>query len=323
MKYQDSIKQADELLSLAVNQLRLWHLAASPINYAVSYEFVSQSNKALVSAIKYQLSTGKKLDNFYIEAVYQQFILGQSKFRDDIVNDIDGLLDSIQTSNEQSTISIDGFITELDANLHDLKSGEKDKVSQACSNLTKATLTFKSKQQQLAETLEEVQKSNQELKAELDEVRKDLYLDPLTGLYNRQAMSKHIEAWFKTDPDKDVAAIVINVDQYTQIAQRFGSLIGDVLLSKIAKKIESYVDGSGLPIRTGGDEFLILLPEVDESVASEIGEKIREGVGKLRFVSSRSGVRLPQMTISVGVNNFKVSQNVNAVIGKTRHSIST
>ena len=43
MKYQDSIKQADELLSLAVNQLRLWHLAASPINYAVSYEFVSQS----------------------------------------------------------------------------------------------------------------------------------------------------------------------------------------------------------------------------------------------------------------------------------------
>ncbi|MEO9509434.1 MAG: hypothetical protein ABJG28_09615, partial [Nonlabens ulvanivorans] len=64
-------------------------------------------------------------------------------------------------------------------------------------------------------------------------------------------------------------------------------------------------------------------PEVDESVANEIGEKIKEGVAKLRFVSSRTGVRLPQMTISVGVNNFKASQNVNAVISKTRYSIST
>jgi len=323
MKYQDSIKQADELLLLAVNQLKLWHLAASPINYAVSYEFVSQTNQALVSAIKYQLSTGKKLDNFYIEAVYQQFILRQSKFRDDIVDDLDELLTSLQTNSEQSASVVDGFMSELNANLDDLKSGQKDKVSLASRNLAKATRDFKTQQQQLAEQLQEVQKNNEQLKDELDEVRDELYLDALTGLYNRKAMSKHIETWFKQDPNKYIAAIVINVDQYTQITQRFGSLIGDVLLSKIANKIESYVDGSGLPIRTGGDEFLILLPDVEESIANEIGEKIREGVGKLRFVSSRSGVRLPKMTISVGVNNFKVSQNVNALISKTRHSIST
>lgn len=323
MRYQDSIKQADKLLMLAVKQLQLWHLASTPINYAVSYEFVAQTNSALTTAIKYQLSTGKKLDNFYIEAVYQQFILGQSKFRDDMLAEFGGLLTSVQENTSESTLSLDHFISVIDSNIDELKSGNKEKVAHACSNLTKATVIFKTNQQRLTEQLQEVQQQSHQLQAELEDVRKEIYLDPLTGLHNRKAMSKHIEAWYKEDPNKDVAAIVINVDQYSQITQRFGSLIGDVLLSKIAAKIESYVDDSGLPIRTGGDEFLVLLPEVDSNIAYEIGEKIRQGVGKLRFISSKSGVRLPQMTVSVGVNKFIVSQNVNAVIDKTRNSIST
>lgn len=322
MKYQDSIKQADKLLTLAVKQLKLWHLATTPINYAVTYEFVAETNKALSTAIKYQLSTGKKLDNFYIEAVYQQFILGQSKFRDDMLVEFDGLLTSVKTNTSESITSVDSFISVIDSNINELKCGDKEKVNKACNNLTRATVEFKTEQQQLTEQLESALQQSNELQAELKSVQKEMYLDPLTGLHNRKAMSKHIEAWFKEDPNKDVAAIVINIDQYSQITQRFGTLIGDVLLSKIAAKIESYVDDSGLPIRTGGDEFLILLPEVDRDIAHEIGEKIRQGISKLRFISSKSGVRLPQMTISVGVNKFKVSQNVNAIIDQTRNSIT-
>lgn len=322
MKYQDSIKQANERLLLAINQLKIWELAATPINYAVSYEFVANTNEALNSAINYQISTKKPLDNFYIEAVYQQFIVRQSKFRDEMLVEFDEMLNTVQTSTTRATTSVDGFISELDANLNDLKSGHKDKVSQACNNLTKATAHFKTQQQKLTEQLQRVQQESQKLQAELTEVKKEAYLDPLTGLHNRKAMAKNIEAWYKKDPNKRVAAIVINVDQYSQIAKRFGSLIGDVLLSKIAHKIESYVHGSGLPIRTGGDEFLILIPEIDSSIAYEIGEKIREGVAKLRFISSKTGIRLPQMTISIGVNQFYVSQNVNAVIAETRNAIS-
>jgi len=321
MKYQDSIKQANNLLSLTIKQLELWRLAATPINYAVGYEFVANNNKALTTAIKYQLSVGKKLDNFYIEAVYQQFVLGQSKFRDDMLTDFDELISSVEENTHQSTSSVDGFISALDININELKSHNEEKVSAAFNNIAKASLKFKTQQQQLTEQLHDCQKQSKILRDELKDVRKEIYLDPLTGLHNRKAMSKHIEAWFKENPNKDIAAIVINIEQYSQVTQRFGSLIGDVLLTKIASKIESYVDDSGLPIRTGGDEFLILLPEIDKEIAREIGEKIRQGVGKLRFISSKSGIRLPQMTVAVGINQFKVSQNVNAVIEKTRRTL--
>jgi len=160
------------------------------------------------------------------------------------------------------------------------------------------------------------------LQLELTDIRKNIYLDPLTGLYNRKAMSKHLEAWFKEDPYKEIAAIVININQFNQITNKFGSLISDVLLTKVADKIGSYVDDSGLPVRSAGDEFLILLPDIDRNVAQEIADKIRQGVEKLRFISSKSGIRLPQLTVSTGVNNFKASENVNTIVSNTRKIIS-
>jgi diguanylate cyclase len=52
-------------------------------------------------------------------------------------------------------------------------------------------------------------------------------------------MSEHVEAWPSEDSERGIAAIVINVDHFDhfdQFNERFGALIGDVILSKIAKK---------------------------------------------------------------------------------------
>jgi diguanylate cyclase len=69
------------------------------------------------------------------------------------------------------------------------------------------------------------------------------------------------------------------------------------------------VQESGLPVRAGGEEFLILLPDVDLRTASEIAEQIRRGVEKLRFVSSRSKKALPKVTISLGVSLYQAHEN--------------
>lgn len=164
--------------------------------------------------------------------------------------------------------------------------------------------------------------STQALRAELVDVRKEIYLDPLTGLYNHKAMTKHLELWLSEDPAKKVAAIVINIDEFSKINTRLGPVISDVLLSKIANKVSSYVGESGLPIRSAGDEFLILLPDVERFIAGEIAEKIRQGVEKLRFISSKSGTRLPPMTLSIGVSDYHIATSANAIINETRALIN-
>jgi diguanylate cyclase len=318
VKYHDSIEQADEKMHIAAKQLQLWYLPATPINYAVSYEFISKKNKALNSAIENQLALGQKLDNFFIEEIYRQFVLNQSKFRDEIIDDIEDIVCHMVKDNKTSSKCIEKLVTTLDNNIANIQSSNKETALTAIKLISQATKHFKIQQQKLAEHLVNSHQKSNNLKAELEEVRKEVYMDPLTGLYNQKAMSQNMDLWLTENPERQVAAIVINIDQFQDINQKFGSLISDVLLNKIATKVISYVGDSGLPIRSGGNEFLILLPDIKKDGAGEIAEKIRQGVEKLRFVSSKSGIRLPQMTLSIGVNDFNIKDNPNGVIKKTR-----
>lgn len=305
-------------MALAIQQLEEWHIPANPINYSISYHYVIGCNDKLIKDVDAYLKVQDHLDTFFMEELYRQHILGQSKFRDDLVNDLDNVIGSVQQQCEHSTHSVTSFLKHVNNNLSGLQSKNKIEITQAISSIYQASNVLKQKQENVAKKIAETQQQAEQLKAELDEIRKEVFLDPLTGLYNRKALNKHLEQWVLDDPDKNIAAIVVNIDNFNQLNDKFGSLIGNVLLSKVAKKVSSYVGESGLPVRTGGDEFLILLPGIEQITANEIAEKIRQGVEKLRFVSSKTGVRLPQMTISLGVNEFKAKQNIQVLLAKTR-----
>lgn len=307
---------------MAVKQIQLWRVPATPINYAVAYEYISANNKELNLAIQQQLKLNKSLDAFFLQESYQEFIIGKSSLREDIINDVSTLIDKVQSNTQHSSHAITGFIKHIDVNLQQIQSQDKIQSAIAAKQIYQASRLFKQQQNKLLEQLKSTQQNTQKLKLELEEVKKEIYLDPITGLYNRQAMTKHLETWMSEDPHKKIAAIVINIDKFPQIKDRFGPLISDVLLSKVANKVSSYVGESGLPVRSSNNEFLILLPEMQRSTASEIAEKIRQGVDKLRFISSKSGVRLPKMSISLAVNDFKASENIHLVVSKTRHLLS-
>ncbi|AZQ86034.1 GGDEF domain-containing protein [Colwellia sp. Arc7-635] len=322
MKYHDSVAQAEQKMHVAIKQLQLWHIPATPINYAVSYNYLSKNSPALNTAIEKQLATRKKLDNFFLEEVYRQYILGQSAFRGELIDDLDEVLFDLQTNSEQSSVCTNRMVNQLDNNISSLKSTDKREVINAIKQIRQTTQHFKLEQEKLAKKLRLSQQSTDALRGELDDVKKEIYLDPLTGLYNRKAMSKHLDMWLSDDPTKQIAAIVVSIDHFSGLNERFGPVISDVLLTKIANKVSSYVGESGLPVRSAGDEFLILLPNIERDVAGEIAEKIRQSVEKLRFVSSKSGARLPPVTLSMGVSDYNVSTSANNIISQTRELLS-
>jgi len=73
-----------------------------------------------------------------------------------------------------------------------------------------------------------------------------------------------------------------------------------------------------LPVRLANDEFIVLLPGVDNDIAGEIAEKIKQGVDKIRFVSVQSGVRLPKMSISCSTSEIRDKEPLNHFINRTR-----
>lgn len=308
-------------MKLAVAQLNQWNLPVNPINYSISYEYCKKSNSLLIANIKHLLLCGRSLDNFYMEQLYKDYFLEQSKFRDEIISDLSQLFSQIKENCQQSSLGAQDFIEQLDDNIISLMSNNKSEVKLAVKNLHQASRAFKKQQQALVEQIERSQLKTQSLETELEQAHQSLYLDPVTGLYNRKAMSKHVDTWLIEDAEREIAAIVISVDHFKTFSERFGPLIGDVILSKIAKKIAGYVDNSGLPVRSASDEFILLLPGVDGEIANEIAKKIKQGVEKLRFISVQSGVRLPKVSISCGISEMRKKESLNQFVNRSRKNI--
>ena len=88
-------------------------------------------------------------------------------------------------------------------------------------------------------------------------------LDPLTGLYNRRFGEEHLRTEIasverRNDP---LIVLLLDLDNFKGINDRFGHAVGDVVLKEFARRLNKGIRGSDRAVRLGGDEFLVILPD--------------------------------------------------------------
>lgn len=308
-------------MALVARLLDEWNLPANPINYAVGYDYLDGGNRDLVNEINQHLAIRDDVDAYFMEEVYQRYFLGKGSVRDDLFSDVEKIVVINKKLADKSTGDVNNFIHHLDQSFNQIDVTSQDSVRKVTGSILLAANQLKAQQQSFIEKLQLTHQEANKLKAELAEVKQTLYLDPLTGLFNRTALDKHLSEWRENEPNKQVAAIVLNIDHFSKLTKQFGMLIGNVLLAKMAKKVRSYVGDSGLPVRSGNNEFIVLLPNIDQNIANEIAEKMRQGIEKLRFVSSKSGVRLPRMTVSMAISEFVARESFQNVVKISRTNL--
>jgi len=102
--------------------------------------------------------------------------------------------------------------------------------------------------------------------------------DPLTWLFNRRHFDRRLEAELNRALRAEhlLALLMIDVDQFKSINDRFGHRTGDAVLRLVATGIKQAVRLYDVPTRYGGDEFAIILPEADSEVASRVARRVLE-----------------------------------------------
>jgi diguanylate cyclase (GGDEF)-like protein len=105
----------------------------------------------------------------------------------------------------------------------------------------------------------------------------DTRRDPLTGLGNRRALDHHLPALLRESAaiGRPVTLAILDLDHFKQINDRHGHLVGDRVLVATAQLMRECVRQADLVARIGGEEFLAVLPDADESAAREACERIR------------------------------------------------
>ncbi len=134
--------------------------------------------------------------------------------------------------------------------------------------------------------------------------------DSLTNCLNRRAFSSLIDAYLKRiegTADKGKGALLIlDVDHFKSVNDRYGHARGDDALKLIADAIKTNVREVDLVSRLGGEEFGVFLPGLDSSRATGIAERIREAVSTVEF--SQDGER-HALSLSIGGVTFTSPAN--------------
>lgn len=99
--------------------------------------------------------------------------------------------------------------------------------------------------------------------------RKYAEYDPLTQLYSRHAADKYGKEYLTTHPEEDAVMVLMEVDYFKDFNDRYGHHVGDLVLSAVAKELTSFFGHEAIIGRNGGQEFIVLLKDVDPEEAEE------------------------------------------------------
>lgn len=143
--------------------------------------------------------------------------------------------------------------------------------------------------------------------------------DGLTGTANRRCFTirfNQILAQFRRDPEP-VAILLMDIDRFKSVNDRFGHLAGDKALRMVAQTIKGRIRSSDILCRWGGEEFLTVLRKADLESAKHVAEEIRKSV---------EAARLPEedavtLTISIGVAVLRNNDDERTVVARADQAL--
>lgn len=140
-------------------------------------------------------------------------------------------------------------------------------------------------------------------------------IDQLTGLFNRRGMQERFDQELARQIRQGGALglLLLDLDHFKQINDRYGHMAGDVALSATATVILDSIRSYDHAARWGGEEFLVLLPECDENALLGVAERVRAGIGGLSIPGNEGTFHF---TTSIGVYYSKTPEDQDVLLGK-------
>ncbi len=147
----------------------------------------------------------------------------------------------------------------------------------------------------------------QEFTFEMSEREKETFeqlasIDPLTGAINRRKFLQLAEIEIRRAHryQNDLSCLMLDIDHFKQINDRYGHAAGDQVLKAFFEACFHSVRDTDIVARIGGEEFVVLLPEISQKDALRLAERIRSEVAKIRVsIDERQVIEL---TVSIGAS---------------------
>ncbi len=140
----------------------------------------------------------------------------------------------------------------------------------------------------------DLNRTTEELSEARNEILQQAVVDPLTGAFNRLVLPAQLDRLVSGDSWSS-AVLSIDLDRFKQVNDEMGHHAGDVVLATVAERLRAVTRGRDVVIRMGGDEFLVILHEIDREAAVQLAERI------VRTVEEPIDFRGTELSVSASV----------------------
>lgn len=154
------------------------------------------------------------------------------------------------------------------------------------------------------------------LLAELERVRHEALTDQLTGLGNRRFLQIMAEPRFRAmdEGTEGFALLIVDIDRFKLVNDSHGHLVGDRVLRMVGATLSSAVRPLDAAVRWGGEEFILLCPNVSLENLWAIAERVRKIVEQ-SWIDLDGGSRLA-VTVSVGAARASRGESLDAIVAR-------
>jgi diguanylate cyclase (GGDEF)-like protein len=172
-----------------------------------------------------------------------------------------------------------------------------------------ATLTARNRQ--LSKAHAELANRTEQLERQQSQLREQADHDWLTGLHNRRFLAAQLQRMAAAPFRGPVSLAILDLDHFKDVNDRFGHAIGDRVLARIAEVLVQDVAGEATIVRSGGEEFLLVLPATEGHEAVQLCETVRDSIRSTDWSKIADGL---MVTTSIGVAWAAESRDVEQLL---------
>ncbi len=139
-----------------------------------------------------------------------------------------------------------------------------------------------------------------QLRVDLSQALELALTDPLTGLHNQRYLMRHLAGLIASGQPTDLVALMIDIDHFKSVNDRWGHATGDHVLKQVAETLRSRTRVFDSLARYGGEEFVVIMSGTSANDAVAAAERLRLAIQGMDFLPD--GKARHQLTASIGVS---------------------
>ena len=315
---EQEFKRALGYANSALDLLKRSSIPPYPQFYELLYTYATGVNPTLNARLNAIFRSGEA-DADIAEKLYNEFLKSQdanerintvSQRMSERIEAVHDAIDTAITTASAYSGALQSATGDLDGNM------APEALREMAMRLIGETRHMQDANRALENKLESSRDDIASLQRDLDEVRRESMLDPLTKIFNRKSFDEGLVAALKearggSDP---LCLLMLDIDHFKKFNDTWGHQTGDQVLRLVAMTLKSNIKGKDIAARYGGEEFAAVLPSTDLEGAIIVADNIRKAIQAKELLKRSTNEKLGRITASIGVALFRKGDTATSLI---------